>query len=212
MNQVDSAVSTAIPSPPNNARPIPKAAIWVTVYHVLLFVICAFVITLLYINKGAAGTVSMGPLGQLPAPAVYSFGFGVIGATLYASRWVIYAVAHQNYYPWKILWQLVVPLHGGVLAVFVVIAVKAGILGVAGVETTNPDIAARYVWFVMALSFMSGFASKIVIERIEDMTRGLFGQMPNSKTTYFGRPDSPKPDTGMTGSQGIQPKDPGVTG
>jgi hypothetical protein len=213
MNQVKSAGLGGEQSPANDTRPIPVAAIWVTVYHFLLLVINALLITVLYINKGPNGLVPMGGLGQLPATAVYSFGFGIIGGVLYASRWVIYAVARQDYLYRKILWQVVSPLHGGVLAVFVVIAVKAGVLGVAGVETNSPDVASRYVWFVMALSFLSGFASKIVIERVEEMTRALFGMAPNTIPDPKAETETSESGPDAAGSSdGAAPKGPVANG
>ncbi len=213
MVHVDSAGPAPKPSPAIDKRPIPTAAIWVTVYHILLLVINAVLITFLYVNKGPSGVVPMGGLGQLPATAVYSFGFGIMGGVLYASRWVIYSVARRDYLPRKILWQVISPIHGGMLAVFVVIAVKAGILGVAGVETGSPEGAARYVWFVMALSFMTGFASKIIIERVEEMTRALFGKEPNKIPDAQAETVSPEPGTDITASgDGAQPKVPGANG
>jgi hypothetical protein len=176
MNQVNSVGTAATPSLADEMHPIPKAAIWVTVYHFLLVAISAIIIIVLYVKTVPGEKVSVGGLGQLPATAFYSFGLGLIGGVLYASRWVIHSVARKDYIPRKILWQIVSPIHGAILAVFVIVAIKAGILGIAGVDTSSSEAASRYVWFVMAVSFMTGFASKIVIERVEEMTRALFGK------------------------------------
>lgn len=151
-------------------------------FHVLLLIVCGLLV--------AAGNryISCWPIGLLGLPvkeiAFQSFCFGVIGGTLCASRWVIMAVGRRIYDKKRILWQLLIPIHGGFLAIFVLIAVKAGLMSmVAEGDTGVSSSSERYQWLILTLAFLSGFASKVLIERIEGMARALFGKEPESEST-----------------------------
>lgn len=115
--------------------------------------------------------------------AFQSFCIGVIGGTLCASRWVILSVGRNIYDRNRVLWQLLIPVHGGFLAVFVLIAVNAGLMSMVGSnEAGQESNGERFQWFILTLAFLSGFASKVLIERIEGMARALFGKEPEERS------------------------------
>jgi len=151
-------------------------------FHLLLLLACGVMIAV------GNGYFSSGFLSRLGLPVsdigFQAFCFGVIGGTLCASRWVIMAVGRKIYDKNRVLWQLLIPIHGGFLAIFVLIAIKAGLMsmvveGESGVQSDSD----RYQWLILTLAFLSGFASKVLIERIEGMARALFGKERESEST-----------------------------
>lgn len=105
--------------------------------------------------------------------AVYVVGFGAVGATLHASRYVVYSVAHQRYQRRKLLWQLMTPVHSAVLSVVAYVAINAGLLTLATApEAKEP----QYTWFVIISSFLVGFASETFVKRLIMAAESLFGE------------------------------------
>lgn len=161
-------------------------------FHLLLLLACGVLIAVGY---GCFSGSLLSRLG-LPVSAIgfQAFCFGVIGGTLCASRWVIMAVGRKIYDRNRILWQLLIPIHGGFLAIFVLIAVKAGLMSmVTDGESDIQSGSDRYQWLILTLAFLSGFASKVLIERIEGMARALFGKEPESKSTIQKPEGEPAP-------------------
>jgi hypothetical protein len=152
----------------------------VSLYHLVVLVGSGFLVANIYgfFSPGVAAVsaqVSL-PLSKL---ALCSFCFGVMGGALCASRWVILSVGKKTYHKSKVLWQLMIPIHGGFLAIFMMVAIKSGMLSLSGTETPGEDTT-KYAWLIMTVSFLSGFASRVVTERLEEMARALFGKKPKS--------------------------------
>lgn len=162
----------------------------VSAIHVVLLAFFGWIVAQ---TSGSDGNVYI-PLISFPISviAVHCFCFGVIGGTLCASRWVILAMGRQIYDKNRLLWQLMIPVHGGFLAIFVLIAVKAGLMSMTGANQAgtvgDPN---RYQWLILSLAFLSGFASRVLIERIEGMARALFGSEPEKESSIRKQPQEP---------------------
>jgi hypothetical protein len=98
--------------------------------------------------------------------------FGGIGSTLHASRYVVLAVRHRKYDPQRILWQLLSPIHGAILAVVAIYLLSGGLLSLA--RTPSPGDA--YAYFVGGFSFIVGFSSEVFVKRLIRATEALFGE------------------------------------
>src|SRR6185295_545098 len=104
--------------------------------------------------------------------AAYALLFGVLGATLNASRTVLMAVGAGAYDTNRTLWQLIIPLHGGVLALITVVALTDGVLPAAGGgRAANADPTN----FATGCAAIVGFATDLVVIRIKDAARTFFG-------------------------------------
>lgn len=185
-NSGDSAAETPVPVYERGPKSLPYL---VSAYHIILLVLCA----VLLLKIAGLGNDDALTILRIPVSPVVTqiFCFGIIGGTLCASRWVIMAMGRQIYDQNRLLWQLMIPVHGGFLAIFVLVAVRAGLLSITG---ANQTIAAdRYQWLIFSLAFLSGFASKVLIERIEGMARALFGSEPE-KESAIAKP-TPKPES-----------------
>lgn len=160
----------------------------VSAFHVLLLIVFGWIVAS---TSGSDAKIYL-PWVSLPVSrlGVHSFCFGVIGGTLCASRWVIMAAGRGIYDRKRLLWQMLIPLHGGFLAIFVLIALKAGLMSLTGTnqppQTSQTSVASdstTYQWLILSLAFLSGFASRVLIERIEGMARALFGSDPEEKSS-----------------------------
>ena len=97
---------------------------------------------------------------------------GILGATLTASRYVVRAVRRQEYDVYRILWQVLTPLHGGILALIALFVVYGGIMFM-GAEPSDAD---RTVIFLGALSFLVGFAAETFVKALIRAATGLFNE------------------------------------
>lgn len=151
----------------------------VTGYHVVLIGVCVVTFMVMYRARGGVA----GPTAY--ELAVYSFLFGVLGATLNASRTVVMAVGLGKYDVNRRLWQYLTPLHGGVLGLIAVIAVSGGVVPLAGGNggaggvgasgTTGGGLKSDPTNFVIAFASIVGFASDMFVARMKDAARTLFG-------------------------------------
>jgi pyruvate kinase len=151
-------------------RKLRRQAYWVTAYHIAIVVGVAVATFLVRYPKTHDY--------QRFAHLIYVLGFGAIGATIHANRYVIFSVAHRKYQRPKLLWQLMTPIHSAVLAAVAYAAGKAGLLTLTAarvgenVTPKEPD----FTYFVMASSFLVGFASEVFVKRLATAAEALFGE------------------------------------
>lgn len=161
----DSFESDITPLPPLDYSEDKKHANWISAYHVLLLIISALV--LLGINQKW-----ISPNEELQR-VLLSICFGVMGGTLTASRYVIYAIRHRRYDKGRTLWQLLTPLHSALLAAISMIAVRGGLITLStGTATKEPE----YSYFVMAFCFLVGLSSESFVKRLIMAAESLFGE------------------------------------
>jgi hypothetical protein len=179
----------------------------VSAYHIILLVLCGLVLLKI---AGLTNVEALKILGIPVSPVVTQiFCFGVIGGTLCASRWVIMAMGRRIYDKNRLLWQLMIPVHGGFLAIFVLVAVRAGLMSITGANQTDAaDDPDRYQWLILSLAFLSGFASKVLIERIEGMARALFGSEPENQSAIAKQTPPPEPDDQSANGKQTPPPEP----
>ena len=106
---------------------------------------------------------------------IFAFSFGVLGSTLVASRYVVLAVRHRKYDSHRILWQLMTPMHGGVLACAAIYVVLGGLLMLSRSGTPGD----QYGYFVGGFAFLVGFSSELFVKRLIRATEALFGELAN---------------------------------
>nr|AWM04261.1 hypothetical protein CIT40_32335 [Bradyrhizobium amphicarpaeae] len=103
---------------------------------------------------------------------VFVFLFGALGSTLAASRIVVLALRYKNYQSEKVAWQLLTPLHGGVLAVVGLYVVLGGLLAMV----RSPAVGPEFGFFVGGFAFIVGFSSELFVKRLIRATEALFGE------------------------------------
>ncbi len=146
--------------------PTPKAACFVTAYHVALFVVMGVSLYYLYEQDGG---LKEGGLKE----CLTSLVFGALGGTMMACRYVVYAVRHNRYGHHLLLWQIMTPIFSAVLAPIGMIAVRAGMLTL----TNTPELSEpRYTYFLMIFSFLVGFCSESFIKRLIMAFEALLGE------------------------------------
>ena len=154
-------------------------AVCVSGYH-FLFLVAALagialligpVLLCLQMENGSCG---IRPINLL----MIAFLFGALGGTLTASRQVVQAVTNNIYETRRILWQVMVPVHGGVLAVVGVFVIAGGMVTVAGGEVLKKPAEApeNLIFFVGGFAFIVGFASETFVKALYRATRALFGE------------------------------------
>jgi len=187
-------------------RPVPRQAWIVSLYHVFIL-IAGLLITTYFIGpdrlvscaaEGIVATPPASPAAVNPAEChtnallvlLFALCFGMIGSTLNASRYVVLAVRRRRYDCHRILWQILTPLHGGVLAIVAVYVVVGGLFSL--VQGTNVD--REYGYFIGGFSFLVGFSSELFVKRLIAATEALFGEAGNSKSSEsvetLGAPDA----------------------
>ncbi len=148
-------------------KEVPKNAVYISIYHVILLLIAlASIFIFLYFPSYTTH--------NLRNPII-CVSFGVIGGTLNASRYVIISVKNGNYDNKRILWQLLTPIHAGVFAIIAIILMKSGLH-----MTLNDNIKmtnnSKYVEFISIVSFLAGFTTEIFIKRLISASESLFGE------------------------------------
>jgi hypothetical protein len=162
------------PSPPSAEDPAVnlaeqrrarKIAYVVTAYHVILIVagMTLPIVTICYWQQ----------LAQELRVFIHAVSFGVLGGTLTASRYVVYAVRHQEYRVNRVPWQIMTPIYSATLSWVGIIAVRAGLLTLGG---SAPQKGEENVFFIMAFSFLVGLASESFIKRLIMSAEALFGE------------------------------------
>ncbi len=196
----ENAAKAPAPAFVRGPKPLPYL---VSAFHIILFVLCGWVVLK---TGGLQQGSEISFLGIKASPEVVRcFCFGIIGGTLCASRWVVMAMGRKIYDKNRVLWQVMIPVHGGFLAIFVLIAVRAGLLSITGASQT--DDADRFQWLILTLAFLSGFASRVLNERIEGMARGLFGSEQEKDSSIGEQTPQTKPDNqSANGKQTPQPE------
>lgn len=99
---------------------------------------------------------------------------GMAGSALVASRYVVIAIREQLYDTNRLAWQLLTPLHGGVLAVFAYFLYKTP--SVAHAETTRLASTATSAENIVLFSSMVGFAAEIFVKRLIAVAEAMFGE------------------------------------
>lgn len=136
-----------------------KAAYWISVYHVAIFVAVGLGLFKVYEDK-----ISI---------AIYVLCFGALGGTLYASRYVVYSVRHRKYDTERLLWQILTPIHSAILAGIGVLFLHGGVIVIIAASTPAEP---QYTWFVMGFSFFIGFASELFVKRLIMAAESFFGE------------------------------------
>jgi hypothetical protein len=166
----------------------PPLAIGMSVYHAIILV-GSLVVTTFFVPPETmmAGCTEGGTGGTVQAAnsqschlihwslIVFAFSFGAMGSTLVASRYVVLAVRHRKYDSQRILWQLMTPLHGGVLACVAIYVVLGGLLTLS--RSAAPSD--QYGYFVGGFAFIVGFSSELFVKRLIRATEALFGESAN---------------------------------
>ena len=101
-----------------------------------------------------------------------AFAFGCLGGATNASRYVVWAVRHGKYANDRLLWQLMTPLHGGLLAVIAIYVAFGGLFAIAKAPTPNTN----YGYFVGSFGFVVGLASELFVKRLIRAAEALFGE------------------------------------
>ena len=166
------------------AKKVPKAAYVICVYHTAIlvasFALTTFIIgpeNLVNCTQPVSSTAGQSPTSTGCHFAhhlllVFAFLFGMLGSTLSASRIVILALRHQNYQSEKIAWQVLTPIHGGVLAVVGIYVVLGGLLAMV----RSPVVGPEFGYFVGGFAFIVGFSSELFVKRLIRATEALFGE------------------------------------
>lgn len=162
-NQVTPPLNDA--SEDSTERQLRRHAHIVTAYHVAVIVVVAVACILV--------GYELIPGAKRFQKAVFVVGFGAVGATIHANRYVIYSVAHNRYQRRKLLWQVMTPVHSAVLSVVAYVAINAGLLTLA--TAPNPK-EPQYTWFAIVSSFLVGFASETFVKRLIMAAESLFGE------------------------------------
>jgi hypothetical protein len=148
----------------------PCKAVCVSLYHVAIFGI-----GIIGVCKIMESTIAM----SFSDDVLLSGLFGMIGATLTASRYVVIAVRHGRYEPRRILWQVLTPIQGGVLAIAGMIMVEGGIISLGG-DSTN---ISKHVYFILSLSFLIGFSSEVFVKKLIATAETFFGEKGDGNVT-----------------------------
>jgi hypothetical protein len=177
---------------PSSTSATPRQALWVSIYHALILIIGLWITTysigpdhLIACSQAppsqagsvvdAAAAMGIGNVCHTKPLLVLVFAlcFGMIGSALNASRYVVLAVRHKRYDSSRILWQILTPLHGGVLAVVAVYVVIGGLFSVVQAAAVNQ----QYGYFIGGFSFLVGFSSELFVKRLMAATEALFGEL-----------------------------------
>lgn len=145
---------------------VPRVAIAVCTFHVLLMVCSGILVVLAY--------KQIDPIAQFTT-LVYVLAFGGIGGTLNASRYVVKSLRYGTYEVRRVPWQILTPLHGAVLAGIGFAVIKGGIISM----TQGIKDPATYSFFTMGVSFLIGFSSELFIKRLILASEALFGESHN---------------------------------
>ena len=155
----------------------PRHAIIVSVYHLVIFVVSGALTILAWNRIWIFGHHEF---------LILSLSFGALGGSLRASREVVRAVKGNVYKPELLLWQVLTPIQGAVLAAVGYVLIKGGLLsltaGIKNVET--------FRYFVMGVSFFIGFASELFIKQLYRSAAALFGDPEKYRNAEKGEPEN----------------------
>ena len=160
------------PINPNTTRcQIPRAACCVSVYHAGILII----FSLWIVFQLAPANVVQTTHHDIPYDIMFLFSFasGMIGGTLQASRYVVWAVRHGRYEVRRVLWQVLTPVHGGVFAIFGLLVVYGGLISLTNVESVKVPGSNGY--FIGGLSFVIGFTSEHFVMAMIRAAEAMFG-------------------------------------
>ena len=98
---------------------------------------------------------------------------GVLGATTFSFKWLYHGVALQEWHRDRIVWRLIVPLQGGLLAVFTACMIIAGIVPLLSKETFQRLATAAGYGFLVGL-FADNFLA--ALQRLAQRLLGTLGR------------------------------------
>jgi len=132
--------------------------------------------------------------------------WGACGGTLNASRYVVFAVVHNQYDEARILWQLLTPLWSCIIGTITILFLLGGLFSLA----SAPVYGIKFSIFTCAITFGAGFSAELVLKRLISMIEALFGESAVAQGTTLesvsrggrppqdGRPSSSNPDDEST--------------
>ena len=159
---------------------VPRAAIFVSLYHLALlvgsiwFAMSLFDAPLICCSSEDRTDCSVQPANVIQFAAA----LGVLGGTILASRVVVWTVRHKKYDSNRVLWQLLAPIHGGALAVAGIFIIMGGFLAVEA----SPKSSDKFAWFVGALAFLIGFSAESFVKALRRAADALFDPQQDSST------------------------------
>jgi hypothetical protein len=142
----------------------PPTPFYVSAYHMLVVVIV--ILIALCLEKRFVPSIEW-------YHQIYALLGGGLGGTVTASRWVVLAVRHGEYDPRRLLWQLLTPIYSGALGWVGIIAIRGGLLTLSESPSTKEP---NFTYFVIAFSFLVGFASEAFLKRLILAAQTLFGE------------------------------------
>ena len=147
-----------------------------TVWHLILFATCTILLICISTETSPLFLVcdNSDECSPLPTSRLYYLVIlcGILGATLTASRYVVQAIRRKSYDLYRLPWQLLTPVHGGILAIIALFVVQAGLV-VLGAGSPKPT---RTLLFFGALSFLVGFAAESFVKALIRAAEGLFNE------------------------------------
>ena len=195
---------------------LPMRAVGISVYHFVLLIgslvgighLIGPVLLCVQMENGFCG---IRPINLLLIASL----FGVLGGTLTASRQVVQAVTNNIYETRRMLWQIMVPVHGGVLAVVGVFVIAGGMVTIAGGEVLKKpaETPENLIFFVGGFAFIVGFASETFVKALFRATRALLGEDtaadPADTTSRKNKPQHFSSSGTSPRSEGSENEDPG---
>lgn len=148
----------------NEPDEIPRASVFVSIYHFLILLGCGMVIL-----KASDTTNFLHNYETV----ILVLAFGSIGGALKSSRHVVRAVRHGRYKKNRLLWQVLTPVHGATLACVGYAVLKCGIIALS----TGVGNEITYKYFLMVFAFTCGFFSELFIKRLGVAAESLFGDL-----------------------------------
>jgi len=116
---------------------------------------------------------SVGDNGQSVRLWMTVFCAGVLGATTFSFKWLYHGVAWKEWHRDRLVWRLVVPLQGGLLAVFTGCMIIAGIVPLLSKETFQRLATAAGYGYLVGL-FADNFLA--ALQRLAKRLLGTLGQ------------------------------------
>lgn len=167
---------------------------WIQIMLELGYLVVGLILALLLLYQIAVSTHALNGPGLWPkmfeGASRHTLALGAIavggacGGFAFALKWLYHGVAHGWWNQDRIVWRLVVPLLGGILAMFTALMIGSGLFPIFSAKITEgPRIGAAYGFFV-------GFFSDnllAALQKLANQTLGTLGRVENRQDR---RPDT----------------------